>query len=378
MNICIDAFGNLNEDTGGKNYLVNLIKNLQDIDKVNFYFIFINQLDADLFQIYNKNFSLISLSNKRVNFYKKIFIKQFIIPKLVKKLKIDRVYFPDNFGCIFYKTNYLLFIQNLIIFYKTREIRGLKKYYRIFLMKLSTKKAKSIIVPSLISKELLIQKFKIIPEKIKVIYHGIDENYFSSNFNEDFEKQVIKKFNLNRKYILYVSALWEYKNHSVLIYAFEKLMKEENLNLDLVLVGKGAITNRKYLDYLYELPKKLNIKNNVIFTGDVDKEHLKYIYKNAEVFVMPSMCESFGFPVVEAMASRIPVISSSSFALKEIVDDAGILIDASNYEDIYNALKKVIFDSELRDELIYRGKQRVKLFSWRKCASETLSALLRL
>lgn len=378
MNIGIDAVGNLSEDTGGKNYLINLIKNLQDIDKTNFYFIFINQLDADLFQIYNKNFNLIPVSDKRLNFLKKIFIKQFIIPKLVKKLKIDRVYFPDNFGCIFFKISYLLFIQNLIIFYKTREIRGLKKYYRIFLMKLSTKKAKSIIVPSLISKELLIQKFKIIPEKIKVIYHGIDENYFSSNFNEDFEKQVIKKFNLNKKYILYVSALWEYKNHPVLIYAFEKLMKEDNLNLDLVLVGKGAITNRKYLDYLYELPEKLNIKNNVIFTGDVDKEYLKYIYKNAEVFVMPSMCESFGFPVVEAMASGIPVISSDAFALKEVVGDAGLLIDASDYKNIYKALKKVIFDSKLRNELIYRGKQRVKSFSWGKCASETLSALLRL
>lgn len=378
MNIGIDIIGNLNEDTGGKNYLVNLLKNLQKIDNTNSYFLFINKLDEDLFQIHNKNFNLIPLSNKKLNSLKKIFIKQFIIPKLVKKFKLDKMYFPDNFSCIFCKVNYLLFIQNLIIFYKTREIRGLKKFYRIFLMKISAKRAKSIIVPSFTAKELLVQKFRIIPEKIKVVYHGIDKNFYSNNFNKSVEKQVIEKFKLNKKYILYVSALWEYKNHLLLIKAFEKLVKEDNIDLNLVIVGKGSITNIDYLKNLYKLPEKLNIEKNIIFIGNVDKEYLKYIYKNALIFIMSSMCESFGFPVVEAMASGIPVISSNAFALKEIVGNAGLLIDASNYENIYKALKKVIFDSELRNELIYRGNQRVKLFSWEKCASETLSNLLKL
>jgi len=378
MNIGIDAVGNLSEDTGGKNYLVNLIKNLQEIDKDNLYFIFINKLDADLFQIHDKNFSLIPLSNKKLNFLNKIFIKQFIIPKVIKKLKLDKIYFPDSISCIFSPVKYLLFIQNLIIFYNTREIKGIKKFYRNFFMKLSIKKAKKVIVPSLITKELLVKRFKVIPEKINVIYHGTDEKFFSSDFDKDLEKQVTNEFKLNKKYVLYVSALWEYKNHYLLILAFSKLIREDNCDLNLVLVGKGSITNKGYLQYLYKLPEKLGIKDNVIFTGDVSKEYLKYIYKNAFVFIMPSMCESFGFPVVEAMASGIPVVSSDAFALKEIVNDAGMLIDASDYKNIYDALKKVIFNLELRNELINRGKNRAKIFLWENCVKETLSTLLKI
>ncbi|MDD5659465.1 MAG: glycosyltransferase family 1 protein [Actinomycetota bacterium] len=377
MNIGIDAVGNLSEDTGGKNYLTHLIKNLQNIDKDNSYFIFINKPDSDLFKIHNDNFNLILLSNKKLNFFKKILIKQFMIPKLIIKFKLDKMYFPDSSGCIFCKIDYLLLIQNLIIFYKTREVRGLKKFYRTFLMKLSVKKAKNIIVPSFTAKELLVQKFKIIPEKISVIYHGVDEEFFSNNFDKDYEKKIIDKFNLNKKYILYVSALWEYKNHTNLIKAFGKLIKEDGLDLNLVLAGKGLITDDDYIKYLYELPKKLNIANNIIFTGDVSKECLKYIYKNALVFIMPSMCESFGFPVIEAMASGIPVISSNAFALKEIVGDAGILMDASDCENIYKSLKEVIFDSNLRNNLVSKAKDKIKIFSWENCIKETLSVLLK-
>ena len=114
---------------------------------------------------------------------------------------------------------------------------------------------------------------------------------------------------------------------------------------------------------------------NVEITGFVSDEKRNELLKNALVYVQPSITEGFGLPILEAMNAGVPVVSSSGGALAEIVGDAGLLFDPLDIEDIRQKLEQIIKNKKLRINLIARGKERVRKFSWEKAARETYKIL---
>jgi len=110
----------------------------------------------------------------------------------------------------------------------------------------------------------------------------------------------------------------------------------------------------------------------VVFTGYVSQEKLPCLYRNADLFVFPSLYEGFGLPVLEAMACGTPVITSNTSSLPEVAGDAAVLVDPYSVEDIADAMERVLTDPDLRTELSRKGKERAKQFTWEKCARETL------
>lgn len=177
----------------------------------------------------------------------------------------------------------------------------------------------------------------------------------------------MNQINVKKPYLLYVGNAFPHKNIKRLIKAFEVILRSKP-SIKLVLVGE--IDN--FYKSFYILCKELKIEKNVVFTGKVLDEELKWLYQNASIYVFPSFLEGFGLPGLEAMENGLPVVSSDSSCLTEIYGDAALYFNPQNIEEIVKAVLELLDNKELREKLIKKGYKRVKKFSWRKCAQETL------
>jgi len=148
---------------------------------------------------------------------------------------------------------------------------------------------------------------------------------------------------LVRPYLLYVGNDYPHKNLKRLILAFKKLVKEHNLNYQLVLV-----------------------------TNFVSEEELNNLYRNASLYVFPSLSEGFGLPAVEAMARGVPVVSSNATCLPEILGEAAVYFNPLDVDDIVRKIKKVLLNKDLQAELVRRGFDQIKKYNWQEMAKKTL------
>lgn len=197
-------------------------------------------------------------------------------------------------------------------------------------------------------------------KKVEVVYPSTQQ-IFDQPISET--NQLLKKYNLNRGYILSVGTLEPRKNIENLIKAYLELGTDKKL----VLVGANGWRNEK----LYEL---INAnKEKIITTGFLDDKELAGFYKNAFCFVYPSFYEGFGIPVLAALKLGIPVVCSNSSSLPEVGGSAVVYIDPYKYKTIKTALKKLLTDKKLINKLIINGKKRSRLFSYQKSAKKLLN-----
>lgn len=223
--------------------------------------------------------------------------------------------------------------------------------------KYSAKKASRIFTISLASKNDIIREYKLPENRVVVTYPGL--------------KPLSAKPKMTKgNYILFVGTLQPRKNVSKLIEAFSKLNSKYS-NLDLCVVGKKG--------WLYEdilnAPKKFNVEKRVRFVDFVDNLELADLYRNAQCFVLPSLYEGFGLPVLEAMKYGCPIIISNVSSLPEAGGDAALYVNPEDANDIKEKIEKVLSDKNLREQMIKKGYEQVKKFSWEKTARETLKVL---
>lgn len=237
-------------------------------------------------------------------------------------------------------------------------------------LKTSCKQADHIITISEFSKSEIIKYLGIKADKITVIPMGVSPDWFLPISDENI-RDVKKKYQLPAKYILYLGTLEPRKNIKKLIEAYHKVLMEETACPKLVLAGgKGWM-----YDEIFSAVKSLKIKEKVIFTGYVDEMDKQAIMTGADIFVFPSVYEGFGIPPLEAMACRVPVITSKGSSLPEVVGDAALLADPYSTEDIANKIKQLLFDADLKEELRGKGVERAQKFSWINTANQ-LTAIL--
>ena len=182
-------------------------------------------------------------------------------------------------------------------------------------------------------------------------------------------KLLKEKYKINKKYILFVGTLQPRKNIVRLIEAFSKIHHQQQLNL--VIVGKKGWMYEEIL----EAPKQYGIENQIKFLEFVPDEDLSLLYKNALCFVLPSLYEGFGLPVLEAMTQGCPVITSNVSSLPEAGGDAALYVNPEDVDEIAAKMQSLVKDEELRKTLIEKGYKQVKKFSWEKAARETLKVL---
>jgi glycosyltransferase involved in cell wall biosynthesis len=232
----------------------------------------------------------------------------------------------------------------------------------------SIKNAAKVLTISNSSKDDIIKAYNVSPEKVVTVYPGIKETVTLEPKIYGMN-QLQSKYNISDKFILFVGTLQPRKNISRLIEAFSKL--DEKGGLDLVIIGKRGWLYEEIL----EAPKKYGVEERVKFLEGVTDDELNVFYKHALCYVLPSLYEGFGLPVLEAMKHDCPVITSNSSSLPEAGGDAALYVDPEDVDDITAKIQQLVASKALREELIAKGKKQVTKFSWEKAARETMDVL---
>lgn len=362
MRIGID--GRLWNETGVGRYIRNLVANLAEIDKSNEYVLFLRKQEYD---------SLITPGN---NFRKRLadvqwhsFAEQTVFLNILYKENLDLVHFPYFSYPIFYKRPFVITIHDLILFYyptgKASRLPGWIYQLKLFmyerLMYQAASHAKKIFAVSNATKNELIHQLKADPERVVVTYEG---EHLETAIAPLAKDSVIR---IPSQYFLYVGNAYPHKNLEKLLKVFEEF-SEEIPQVDLVLVGKE--------DYFYEqLQRKIlefKLVNSVTLLTSVTDAQLQSLYRGAIALVMPSLMEGFGLPTVEAMANNCLVLASGIPSLREVCQDAAIYFNPLDRDDMRNALKNAYYNQAALATNKKIGLERVKMFSWRKMAEETL------
>ncbi|MBU7015435.1 MAG: glycosyltransferase family 4 protein [Theionarchaea archaeon] len=230
------------------------------------------------------------------------------------------------------------------------ELKELLKWRLVF-----TKRCEAFITVSESERRILVEKGSFPEERVHVIYHGVSPDFSPQPMTKI--ENALGTYGIERPYVLHTSAYQPKKNTERVIKAFQNLDTDHTL----VIVGPSQASQR-----LGDVKKK----GRIIVAGFVDKKDLVSLYSGAEAFVFPSLHESFGMPILEAMGCGCPVITSERFSMPEVAGDAAVLVNPYCVEDITSGLRKVLTDPSFREELRERGLERVQKFSWEKSARE--------
>src|SRR5262245_4302606 len=205
------------------------------------------------------------------------------------------------------------------------------------------RQADLVIAPSEATKADIVRRLQINPQRIAVIPWGCDERFQPGGDPEHFEA-VRQRYRLPSQYLLFVGTLEPRKNLTTLLHAYA-VLRAEGCDKDLKLVVAGR-TGWLYAD-IFDTVKTLALEEEVIFTGFVDDEDLPYLYRGAQLLVFPSLYEGFGLPILEAMASGVPVITSDLASMPEVAGEAAILVDAHDPKAIAEGIARVLADDRL-------------------------------
>lgn len=374
MTIAIDMVGTNNE-SGTKTYNINFCKYLLNENSVENIYVFVCK---DYLSELNLNYK-----SKKINFIAKpnilnfhifkILWMQFIFPFELKFLKVDKLFSTMNFCPIIsklFKIKIIIAIHSNLPWKFFSYLPGsyLKKIFIKFLMELSIKVSDKIIVPSNYAKKEIEEILNINVNKVFSVYLGLDENFIGCT-NQD---QSINNFDYNN-YILSVLSCTRYHNIINLLKAFKLFQDEKKTNYRFVLVSQ--ILDQKYFDEIKNYISNNFDLNQIIFFHNLDKNYLKKLYKEAKFYMFSSYCESFGLTSIEAMSQKIPIAISNQSSLPEINGKAAIYFDPDNVLEIKDCIIKMIFNNDLRNELISKGKSHFYKFKWSTTFNETLKIL---
>ena len=238
-----------------------------------------------------------------------------------------------------------------------------------FLVPRYAARASAVIAVSEVTRQHLTKFLHMSPERVTTVYTGI-EDVFRTRVDDDTLDAVRRDHHLPQRYVLYAGAVYPPKNFTRLVQAYARVGPA--LGISLVIAGGQ---NRFLSKHELEEPDRLQLGGWVKWTGWVDARTLAAFYQMAEALLMPSLFESFGLPIVEAMASGCPVVTSNCYGAKEIGADAALLVDPTSVEAIADGLERALHDGALRRQLIEHGYQRASQFTWERCASQTLHVL---
>ncbi|MDD4761913.1 MAG: glycosyltransferase family 1 protein [Candidatus Pacebacteria bacterium] len=320
-----------------------------------------------------KNVEIIdwNLPNKFFNLSSKIFNW----PNIEKIARPNIAFSPHLQSLSLKNTPHVLTIHDLsFLHYPSFFSKSQRLWHFLQNCRAQSKKASHIITDSEFTKSDLIDFFKIPPEKISVVYPGINSSFRflqTEKEKEDLNK-FVKKQNLFNPYLLYLGSFEPRKNISAVIRAFNEVKKEKDFSeLELVLAGSKEWLFDEVRREIFSSPFRnfIKIKNNIIPSERV------FLYNEAKAFLYPSFFEGFGFPPLEAQSCGIPVIAGNRSSLPEILGDSAILVDPWKISELTFAIKKIMLEKNLSEDLKKRGLENVKKFNWTFSASKILKIL---
>lgn len=238
-------------------------------------------------------------------------------------------------------------------------------YQRIYSV-LAARRATAVIVPSTAARDAIARVFHVRPERLHIVPYGVAP--FFKPVGDPARSEVLRKWRLTTPYVLFVGAEPPRKNLPRLIRAFERAVQAAgDRETTLVFAGPSAPRDR----CVDETIADLSLVGRFRRLGHVDAADLPAIYSGATCVAYPSLCEGFGFPVLEAMACGAPVLTSETTSTAEVAGDAALLVDPTDIDALSSALAQLLTDNTLREELRERGFPRALSYSWETSARLT-------
>jgi glycosyltransferase involved in cell wall biosynthesis len=293
------------------------------------------------------------------------------------RLSIEMIFHPVDVLFIPAHTVPLVHPKNTIVTIHGLEYEFCSKAYSLFerlYMRWSIRKscqwAKKIISVSENTKKDLMRLYKVPEGKVSVIYEGIGD--FESKAQSEKLKTTTQRLKLlGCGYFLFTGRLEERKNISGIVDAFEILKRKYKISQKLILVGKFGFGGE-------EIKRKIDsseYKSDIILTGYISDEDKFYMMANADAFIFATFYEGFGLPILEAQSVGAPVITSSISSMPEVAGNSAVLIDPKDPNAIAEAVRKLISDESYKNDIIQKGLENVKRFSWEKCAGEVANII---
>jgi len=284
-----------------------------------------------------------------------------------KNFKPDLIHAPDHLIPRVNNIPVVATVMDLIPFIHPQWTRGKFRAVKNYLFKQTILSADHIITISEYSKQDLVNYFKLPEEKISVTYLGVNPAFFEP-IDVVQKLQALQQLNLQPGFFLCVGTLQRRKNIEAALRAHELLSLEDRAKHPLVIVGNAGWASKELL---------INISKNeelgyVRWLKYLPDLTVRCLLQSAQALIYASLYEGFGLPILEAFASGCPVITANSTSLPEVAGDAAILVDPYDIDELNWQLQQVISDAKLRDNLVFKGLERVKSFSWDNCAKKTM------
>lgn len=373
MKILIDA---LSAREGGgvtyiRHFLPALIKERPDWQ---YTILLSSEYQGELIDGLHKDFKLIIPSLPPEALLRRWLYLQTFVPRLIRKNGFDLLFTVAETSTLRAPCPSVVLVRNLNFYarsfsYSTMRWRLQFLAYRLTrfpFVYLTLRRANRLVFVSDAFRDQVAQKVKIDLQKTRVVHHGVSSFFFKRNLREA-RGEIFGGL----PYFLSVSNLVPHKNYETLLVAFSEVLKQHS-GFELRLAIVGAASDGGYHGTLLELTEKLDILDRVHFFGLIDYYQLPSFYQGAVAFIFPSRLESFGQPLVEAMACSTPVITTDLMVCREICEDAALYFNPDDSEQLARHMVTIVNNPDMVKELIAKGLQRARSFSWEKAARKMI------
>ncbi len=367
MKIGIDCRIYSSKFTGIGRYVYELIHRIAKLDKTNKYVLFFNNPEFESFNPPSERFKKV-LVNAPIYSFK----EQTRFLKILNKEKLDLMHFTHFNAPFFYFRPSIVTIHDLTLsFYPGNKKHSLLHRIGYHLtLRASVKKAKQVITISQNSKKDLIHLLHTPEKKITVIYQGVGEE-FKPISDESRIQATLEKYNIKKPFLLYTGVWRSHKNIPTMIEAFHELKSIFDIN-DLMLVVTGK--DDPFYPEVKQTAQSMNEESHIIFPGLVSEQELLDLYTAAKMYVFPSLYEGFGLPPLEAMACKTPVAASEVSSIPEVCGKGNaVYFDPKDSQDMAHKIYALYKNESLQKDLICKGLERVKQFTWSSMANSTLN-----
>lgn len=364
MRIGIEAQRIFRKNKHGMDYVVlEEIKQLQKIDKKNEYFVFVAP-GEDHCLTDTRNIHIMEIGN---GFYP--IWEQLVLPRAIKELNLDMLHCTSNTAPLRCKVPLILTLHD-IIFLEARDrsnhsfYQNLGWFYRRLVVPRILKNCKRIITVSEFELNNIVSKLSIPREQMAMIYNGFNE-WFKPSTEAEFTYQ---KYINEAGYFFFLGNTDPKKNTERTLIAYSKYLEKSDVKRQLLM----ADLDKQFLNDILSRNNIEHIRKKIVIPGYIINSDLPNIYNNAFAFLYPSLRESFGIPLLEAMACGTPVITSNTSSMPEIGGPHAILINPEDPDEIAEIMLKLENDDDFYRQQEKIGIERAKLFSWKQTAERLL------
>lgn len=298
--------------------------------------------------------------------------EQLSLPGLARQVGLDLLHSPHYTRPLRLSCASVVTFHDMTFFLCPELHTRLRRWFFPAMMRRSARLADGLIAVSESTRQDMLRILKVAPEKITAIPHGLRPEYrplLLEGEAAEIRQAVRKKYDLPQQFILSVGTIEPRKNLPALLRAFARLRADGRVGdgISLVLVGRLGWM----VEEVFRLVGELQLQEYVHFTGYLPEGDLPVVYNLARLFVYPSSYEGFGLPPLEALACGVPVITTRAPAMQEIVGEAGVLTPPGDEVALAEAMRSVLADPGLQQELRRKGLARAAQFTWERCATET-------